>query len=42
MATTATGAFEPTRLVTGREAIDALDRLRVLANVPPGLNSARP
>jgi hypothetical protein len=31
--TTADGAFQPTRIVTGAEAADAVDRIRSLAGV---------
>jgi tetratricopeptide (TPR) repeat protein len=39
MATTPDGAFQPTRVVSGSEAIAALDRVRVLAGLPTTIAS---
>ena len=41
MRTTPEGAFEPTRVVSGIEAIEALERLRAMANLPSGPESGR-
>ena len=41
MTTSGDGAFEPSRLVTGAEAIDALEKLRALANLPTSANAIR-
>jgi hypothetical protein len=37
----ADGAFQPTRAVSGREAIAALDRVRTLAGLTATLSSDR-
>jgi hypothetical protein len=36
------GSFQPTRVVTGGEAIEAIDRLQALAPPPTGSKTARP
>lgn len=41
MTSTTDGAFEPSRLVGGSEAIEALERLRAMANVPSNPDAGR-
>jgi tetratricopeptide (TPR) repeat protein len=42
MTTASDGAFEPTRLVTGAEATEAVNRVRVLADITSRSTDARP
>lgn len=41
MAAAPDGAFQPSRVVTGAEAIEALERLRAMANVSSGVDAGR-
>jgi hypothetical protein len=35
------GSFQPSRAVTGAEAIEAIERLRRMANVPSSVDAGR-
>jgi len=35
------GSFQPSRVVTGAEAIEAVERLRAMSNVPSTVDAGR-